>query len=318
VDTANRQTRYIGADEVIAAISPRRAIDAVERALAGLASGGVRPPKAIAEAVPDGTFHVKTCAGASGDLAKLFVAKVNANFPQNIARHGLPTIQGAILAFDTRCGKLLAIIDSGSVTSIRTAATTAVALRHLAREGSKVATIIGCGAQGESHLKVLAHVLPIETVFMFDIDPARALALASRAQGMQLPFTVLAIPEFAAGTGQSDVVITCTSSTAPYLEVHHVREGTVVAAVGADNDRKAEIAMSLLEAARIVTDQTEQCLKSGDLRRLAGRPSGEQGAWSELGDLVTRGGGRVRGNERVVFDSSGLAVEDLAIVAELL
>ena len=198
MDTARKahdSIRYIGAEEVLAAISPQRAIDAVERALAGLDRGEVRAPKAIGEAVPDGTFHVKACAGASGDLARLYVAKVNANFPQNMARHGMPTIQGAILAFDTQCGKLLAVVESASITMLRTAAATAVAFRHLARKRSKVAAIVGCGAQGEAHLRVLAHVLPIESVYLFDMDSARARSLAERAAGMGLPFTVSTRPQ---------------------------------------------------------------------------------------------------------------------------
>ena len=317
MDTArNDHIRYIGAEEVLAAISPRRAIDAVERALAGLDRGEVRAPKAIGEAVPDGTFHVKACAGASGDLARLYVAKVNANFPQNMARHGMPTIQGAILAFDTRCGKLLAVVESSSVTMLRTAATTAVAFRHLARENSKVATIVGCGAQGGAHLRVLAHVLPIERVYLFDMDPARAQSLAERAAGMGFPFTVSVMSDLAVGTRLSDVVVTCTSSKAPFLEAHHVRKATCVAAVGADNEQKAEIGLSLLQTARIVTDQSGQCVKTGDLRRLVGESG--PGDWMELGHAIATGKGRVRDDEVVVFDSTGLAVEDLALVAELL
>jgi alanine dehydrogenase len=319
MDTARKahdSIRYIGADQVLAAISPQRAIDAVERALAGLERGEVRAPKSIGEAVPDGTFHVKACAGASGDLARLYVAKVNANFPENMARHGMPTIQGAILAFDTRCGKLLAAIESASVTMLRTAATSAVAFRHLARKDSSVATIIGCGAQGEAHLRVLAHVLPIEKVFLFDMDAVRARSLAERAADMGLAFTVSSVPDIAAGTMQSDVVVTCTSSKTAFLEAHHVRNGTCVAAVGADNEQKAEIGLSLLRSARIVTDQATQCAKTGDLRRLAAESA--RGDWIDLGRHITTQSGRVRDDEVVVFDSCGLAAEDLALVAELL
>lgn len=306
--------RFMGAGEVLAAMTPRRAIDAVERAFLAMARGEVHAPKSVGEAVPDGTFHAKICAGSGGELAGLFVAKVNANFPDNLARHGLPTIQGAILAFDTGCGRLLAVIDSGSVTNLRTAATTAVALRYLARVESKVATIVGCGAQGDFHLRLLAHVLPIEKVYLHDTDPARARALAMRAA--QMPFEVVPIGDFAEGTLGSDVVVTCTSSRTPFLEAHHVANGTCIAAVGADNEQKAEIAASLLEVARIVTDQTDQCRKTGDLRRLPGR--GASSELREISAVVANGPARVQAEEIVLFDSTGLAVEDLALVAELI
>lgn len=306
--------KIIPADAVLAAISPERAMHAVERALLAMAAGHIGAPRSIADALAEGTIHVKTCAGSGGDYAHLFVAKINSNFPANAARHGLPTIQGALLAFDTSCGKLLAIVDSASVTSLRTAATTAIALRHLARSASSTATIIGCGVQGEFHLRALEHVLAIEKVFLFDIDGAKAHALAQRA-APRVPFQIAAVSDLATAARESDVVITCTSSTMPFLEASHVRPGTVVAAVGADNESKAEIGESLLQSARIVTDQSAQCVKAGDLRRHAG---GSQGNWMELTEVVATHIGRVRSDEVVVFDSTGLAVQDLAIVAELL
>jgi ornithine cyclodeaminase/alanine dehydrogenase-like protein (mu-crystallin family) len=311
--------RLITADAVRDSISPVRAIDAVERALVALARGSVLAPQAIGERVPQGTFHVKTCAGAVGVLGTLFVAKVNANFPGNPSRHGLPTIQGAILAFDTRDGTLLAVIDSGSVTSLRTAATTAVAIRHLARKDARIATVVGCGAQGKAHLEMLGHVLPLQSVFLHDVDLARARELADWARQAGLPFEVAVAADFPAATGRSDVVVTCTGSDTPFLEACHVEAGTMVAAVGADNESKAEIGISLLEAARIVTDRTAQCLSSGDLRRLAGDSAGAgEREWLELGQVIANGSCRVREDEVVVFDSTGLAVQDLAIVAELL
>jgi ornithine cyclodeaminase/alanine dehydrogenase len=114
----------------------------------------------------------------------------------------------------------------------------------------------------------------------------------------------------------SDVVITCTSSSSPFLEADHVRPGTCIAAVGADNEQKAEIGSSLLAIARIVTDQTAQCVNAGDLRRLDRRSSEMQ--LPEISAAIAGSVPRVQDDEIVLFDSTGLAVEDLAVVGSLL
>jgi len=107
-------------------------------------------------------------------------------------------------------------------------------------------------------------------------------------------------------------VVTCTSSRVPFLGANDVCPGTFVAAVGADNERKSEIAASLLSRARIVTDLTAQCLKSGDLRNAV---PNEANVCGELVDVVSKRVPRTGADEIVVFDSSGLAVEDLALCA---
>src|SRR5204862_3242611 len=122
-----------------------------------------------------GGFHIKA-AGLVGERS-YFAAKTNANFPENPRRFGLPTIQGTIVLADASIGTPLAIIESGSVTALRTGAATAVAARYLARRDARTATIVGCGVQGELQLAAIATVLPLQRAWVLDTDHARAESL---------------------------------------------------------------------------------------------------------------------------------------------
>src|SRR3954467_10957462 len=131
-------------------------IAAVEDAFRRLAEGSVPPPAILAMHAQEGSFHVK--AGLLALDRPYFAAKVNANFPRNGARHGLPTIQGAVLLFDAANGAPLAIMDSMSITALRTAAASAVAARPLSRAACESLLICGCGGQAAAQLRALLHV----------------------------------------------------------------------------------------------------------------------------------------------------------------
>jgi alanine dehydrogenase len=242
--------------------------------------------------------------------------KTNANFPQNRRRTGLPTIQGAILLFDATNGRPLALLDSIEITSKRTAAATAIAARYLARPDSRVATICGCGEQGRSQLSAVRHALKIERVFGWDIDRAAADAFAhemTKQHGIETG----AVSNLADATRQSDVVVTSTSSTAPYLGLDHVRPGTFIAAVGADNPEKSEILPELMVRAVVVADVAAQAVAMGDTHHAV-----RQGVMTpdalhaELGELVIgRRAGRTSTEEITLFDSTGTGIQDVAAAA---
>src|SRR4051812_28163794 len=142
----------------------------------------------------DGSFHVK--AGLLGADRQYFAAKVNANFPQNGARHGLPTIQGAVLLFDAANGQPLAIMDSIAITALRTAAASAVAAKHLAREHCETALICGCGGQAAAQLRALLRVRRPQRVQAYDQDAGKAAAFAGTAS-RELDLAVAPAPDLA-------------------------------------------------------------------------------------------------------------------------
>jgi ornithine cyclodeaminase/alanine dehydrogenase-like protein (mu-crystallin family) len=260
-----------------------------------------------------GGFHVKAARLPIGP--GYTAVKVNGNFPNNRAVNGLPTIQGAILLFDTSTGSPVALLDAIEITIKRTGAATAVAAHYLARPESRVATIFGCGIQGRIQLAALRHELDIRQVFLVDKDAAAAEMFAREIAREGLDVDVPAKPNSAARA--SDVIVTCTSAHAPLLGPADVRSGTFIAAIGADNPEKNEIDPALMARARVVTDVTEQCSYMGDLNH-AIRAGTMQIAdvHAELGELVAgRKPGRSEVHDITLFDGCGVGIQDVAASA---
>src|SRR5215212_1571794 len=155
-------TLLLKRSEIASLLGIEECIAAVEQAFKLYAEGRTAPPGMLGIHARDGGFHIK--AGLLELGRSYFAAKVNANFPQNTKRFGLPLIQGIIALCDAENGYPLALMDSMEITIIRTGAATAVAAKYLARSDSKVATIAGCGNQGRISLQALSRVLPIEKV----------------------------------------------------------------------------------------------------------------------------------------------------------
>jgi ornithine cyclodeaminase/alanine dehydrogenase-like protein (mu-crystallin family) len=286
-------------------------IGAVERAFERLGAGQMNVPEVVHIAAPDGAFHVKS-AGFVGDPFYVAV-KVNGNFPANPRSNGLPTIQGAIVLCDGRNGSLLAVIDSIEVTAMRTGAATAVAVKYLARHDISTATVIGCGIQGRVQLLALNEVLPLKTIYAFDLDRQRRDAFVEQML-TETSLDIIPVDEFPNATLASQAILTCTSSRKPYLCREHVAPGTFIAAVGADNDDKQELHTDLLARSKVIVDLADQCAKIGELHHAL-----EAGAMTradvvaELAEIVT---GTVcptfAPDDIIVFDSTGSAIQDVA------
>ncbi len=286
-------------------------INAVERAFERLDAGRMSVPDVVHIPAPDGAFHVKS-AGSIDDPFYVAV-KVNGNFPDNPRRTGLPTIQGAIILCDGQNGSLLAVIDSIEVTTMRTGAATAVAAKYLAPNNTKIATIIGCGIQGRVQLLSLLEVLPLETVYAFDSDRDQTHSFVEQ-MAAETKLEIIPVDDFADATLASQVIVTCTSSRAPFLSRDHVSPGTFIAAVGADNDDKQELEPDLLGHAKVVVDLVDQCAKIGELHHAL-----DAGTMTRA-DVVAELGAIVTGTKRpdfasddiIIFDSTGSAIQDVA------
>jgi ornithine cyclodeaminase/alanine dehydrogenase-like protein (mu-crystallin family) len=287
-------------------------IEVVERAfeLQGL---GVAPlPIALGIPADGGWFHVK--AGLLGLERPYFAAKVNANFPENTARRRLPTIQGVIVLMDGETGTPLALLDSGEVTARRTAAATAVAARRLARSDARSVMICGCGAQAAAQLTALARVLPLERGFAYDLDSASADRFAA-ASTRALRIPVEAVRDLAA-TRLCDIIVTCTPSRSPFVGPEDVVPGTFIAAVGADSPEKQELQPALLAQSVVIVDLLEQCAAIGELHHALDRGLLDRAQVRELGAIVAgRLPGRRTADETIVFDSTGIALQDVAAAA---
>ena len=289
-------------------------IEAVEGAFKLHGEGRADPPGILGMRAKEGSFHVK--AGFLDLGRRYFAAKTNANFPGNPARFGLPTIQGVVLLADADQGTPLALMDSGEITSLRTGAATAVAARHLSRADAKVVTICGCGLQGRAQLRALAAVRPLTRAYAVDRDHARAVAFA-REMSSALGFEVSAVTDLHAAARASDICVTCTPSSAPILHAGAVGPGAFIAAVGADSELKQELHPALMASSVIVVDMLEQAVTIGDLHHaLAAGAVTTDDVRAELGQVVAGvRPGRRSDDEIVIFDSTGMALEDVAAAA---
>ena len=291
-------------------MQPSDYLEAVELGFRAGAMGKASAPHPMHIPMARGGFHAK---GASMSLGRDYVAvKINGNFPGNPAKHGLPTIQGAIFLADGGNGALLAIIDSIEVTIQRTAAASALAAKLLARPDSTTLLICGCGEQGRAHAAALQEVLPIHRCLFWDCDVGAADTLAVELGGAT-------VRDLNLSAGQADVITCCTTSNEPFLDVGMVRPGTFVAAVGADNPDKSEIAPTLMAAAKVVTDVTAQCIEMGDLHHAieAGTMTAAD-VHAELGQLLAgEEAGRSSPDEIIIFDSTGTGLQDVAAAAAI-
>jgi alanine dehydrogenase len=311
---ASSGTLLINRSLVASLLTIEDCMSAVERALRLHAEGKIPSPGILGMHATDGGFHIK--AGSMHLERPYFAAKVNANFPRNPERHGLPLIQGVIALFDGENGMPLALMDSMEITVIRTGAATGVAARHLSRADARVATICGCGNQGRISLEALAGVRRLERAHAFDADPAAARRFAAE-MSRKLGIDVEAVDDLTAAARRSDLCVTATPSTRPLLDDPDISPGTFVAGVGADNESKQELSPRLLARSRIVVDSLEQCATIGDLHHaLEAGVVVRDDVHAELGEVIAgRKKGRSSDDDVIVFDSTGLALEDVAAAA---
>jgi len=294
----------------------RTCIDAVEGAFRAHGEGAPAPG-VLSVPAAGGGFHIK--AGVlerSQSPQRYFAAKVNGNFPENPSQRGLPTIQGIVVLADAESGSPLAVMGSGTLTALRTAAATAVAAKYLANPGSCSLGVVGCGVQAAFQVHAIHEVRRVSRAQVCDRDGARAARFAeSLTRQLGIPARAVATPrEVARG---SDLLVTCTTSREAVLQAGDVEPGTFVAAVGADHPEKVEIAPALMAQSAVVVDLFEQAAAFGDLHHaIEARLMDRARVRGELGEVVAgRKPGRCAESEVVVFDSTGMALQDVAAAA---
>jgi alanine dehydrogenase len=289
-------------------------VQVVEQAFRLHGEGRAPAPGVLGVHAQGGGFHIKT--GILPLSRNYFAAKTNANFPGNPAR-GLPTIQGVILLFDADNGQVLSAMDSMEITTLRTGAATAVAAKYLARKDSRTATICGCGNQGRVQLRAIKHACRLEKAFAWDIqkDAAERFALAMAAE---LGIAVTPVDDLPAALRQSDLCVTCTPAKKFFIHKKDVPPGMFIAAVGADNEDKQELDPALLGPKnKVVADVVAQCAAIGDLHHaLTAGTATVSGVYAELGEIVCgKKAGRTSAEEITIFDSTGMALQDVASAA---
>jgi len=302
-------TLLLSRGEVDQLLTMAECIDAVERMFRQLGEGKLPPPGILGIKSERGGLHIKG-ALLPGERDYI-VAKLNTNFPGNRVANDLPTIQGLVVLFDGDNGCPLAVLDSIDITIKRTAAASAVGAKYLARPDSSVATICGCGQQAAAQLRAICAVLPLKKIYAFDRDPVAAENFVD-ALGPEFGAGLERARDLPSALRQSDVCVTCTPATEFFVRREDVAFGTFIAAVGADDGHKQEIDPALMASAKVVADNLDQCCSIGDTQHaIAGGLMKRGNVYAELSEIVAgKKPGRTSDQEIIIFDSTGIALED--------
>jgi alanine dehydrogenase len=287
------------AADVRAAVSPPEAYDAVRDAFVAHARGEwSMPPKVYVTNYPAGDFRAMPALGAGHALLKWVTS-----FPGNPAR-GLPTVTGLVLLSDAEDGRLLAVLDAAAVTALRTAAAALIAADTLARKDASSWAVVGAGVNGAETARMLA--AHGRAPLVWDVDEARRRAVADELGA-----------EVAASATEAlacDVVATVTPGYTVLYGEGMLRPGQHVSLMGADGPGKAEVAIAELSRARLFCDDWEQASHGGELAAAVKAGVVARENVTELGSVLTGSAdGRSDADGITLFDSTGLAIQDLAI-----
>ena len=294
----------ISSESVFKAVDAATAVECTRLAFERHAAGEwVMPAKVYVDAPPAGDFRAMPARGEG-----LAILKWVTSFPDNPAR-GLPVVAGALLVSSAETGELLAILDCAAVTSLRTGASAAVSAQALAREEARTVGLIGCGVNGSWAARCLASCGYAEGVCS-DARVENAEALAAEL-GWR--------PGSRAEAAAQDVVVTVTPGHEPVVLASDLRPGQHYAALGADAHGKAEVELGAIERMRLYCDEWEQASKGGELSTgvSAGIVTREQ--VTDIGAVLAgEAEGRTAADEITLFDSTGLAIQDLGIALAVL
>lgn len=236
--------------------------------------------------------------------------------PENRNRN-LPTVMAVFILNDAKTGFPLAVMDATTITDFRTGASAGIATDLFSRPDSRVLGLLGCGRQAWTQFLAITLVRKIENVILYDIAKERASALRERIKN-EKSLDVM-ITEDLSSMRKCDIISTTTPSTSPVLMMRHIKNGVHINAIGADAPGKQEIDPMILKRARLIVDHREQAVHSGEVNiPLKKGIISEKHIYGTLGEMV-RGKKPLRRNpeEITLFDSTGLAVQDVAVASFL-
>jgi alanine dehydrogenase len=290
---------FLSGRHVEEAVSPERALAAVRDAFVAYSRGEwTMPPKVYVPAYPAGDFRAMPALGGGHALLKWVTS-----FPGNPAR-GLPTVTGLVVLSDASDGSLRAVLDAGAVTALRTGAAAVLAAETLGRDGAATAAVVGAGVNGRAAARTF--LAAGRDVVLWDVDESRARAVAD-----ELGAGVAASREEALA---ADLLVTVTPGREVVIEDGALRPGQHVSLMGADGPGKAEIAVGELARVRVFCDDWEQASHNGDLVHAVEAGVLARDEVTQLGDVLAgTAPGRRSDDEATAFDSTGLAIQDLAI-----
>lgn len=303
-----REIMVLSAEDVRGLIDVRSVIEAVEGAFREYAEGKARMPAKTYLDLPEYGGDFRAMPALTAGFAGIKWVNVH---PRNPER-GLPTVMATIILNDPATGEPLACMDGTVITNYRTGAAAAVASKYLAKASAKNLGLVGLGEQAKTQLLCIAELFPLEEVKVFDTNEGAVEKFLRQFAGFNLT-RCHGVREAVA----ADIVSTTTPVTSPIVKREWVKEGTHINAMGADAKGKEELDPDLLrgENVRIIVDDMEQAIHSGEVNvPISHNLLDERKISGTLPEVVAgRGKGREKDEEITIFDSTGLAIQDIAV-----
>jgi alanine dehydrogenase len=282
---------------------------AIEEVFAEHGRGNVRMPPKIYITFPEGDFRTMPASIPGMNLAGVKIVNVH---PGNPAR-GLPTVMATIILIDPATGIQTALIDATALTDMRTGAAGAVAAKYLAEKKPLTIGLVGSGRQADAQLHAIGAECDVREVIVWSRREGHADRFAGAYAGTDTGFPISAVGSIREAC-DCDLLVTTTPSREPLIRSEWIQPGTHINAIGADAPGKQELDPALLARAEVFVDDYKQAIHSGEVNVSISR-----GAYSAdriagtLGEVVTGRKQRSSADAITIFDSTGLAVQDLAI-----
>ncbi|MCY4305410.1 MAG: ornithine cyclodeaminase family protein [Aestuariivita sp.] len=297
--------------EIGTLISAQIAFEAVEATFAAMSRKSAYNFPVIREAIghADALYGFKS--GFDRDSLALGL-KSGGYWPQNETR-GLTNHQSTVILFDADTGRVKALVGGNLLTALRTAAASAVSIKHLAPANASVLGMIGAGHQSAFQMRAAVQQRNFDKVVGWNYHPEMLSRLEHTAKELGLPFEPVSLEELGA---QSDVIISISSSFEPLLLNDHVTPGTHIACMGTDTKGKQEVETALLSRATVFTDEIAQSISIGEAQHAIASGILAESQISEIGAVINGDHpGRRDCNEITLFDGTGVGLQDLAVAS---
>jgi alanine dehydrogenase len=287
----------------------------VEQVFAAMARGDATNFPVVREALGGAEEALYGFKGGYDRAGGSLGLKAGGYWPHNLERRQITNHQSTVFLFDPDTGRPTAMIGGNYLTAARTAASSAVSIKHLARPDSKVLGMIGAGHQAAFQLRAALRQRAFERVIGWNLHPEMLPRLAQVAEEAGLPFEPVELDQLGA---EADVIISITSSFAPILKAAQVRPGTHIACMGTDTKGKQEVESALLARATVFTDEVAQSVSIGEAQHAVAEGLIQESAITPIGAVINGDhGGRASAEEITLFDGTGVGLQDLAVAAKV-
>jgi ornithine cyclodeaminase len=299
--------------EIAALITRADSFDAVEKVFASMSCKSAYNFPVIREAIghADALYGFKS----GFDKAALNLGLKSGGYWPGNAEKGLTNHQSTVFLFDADTGQARAVVGGNLLTALRTAAASAVSIKHLAPMNAEVMGMIGAGHQSVFQLRAALEQRDFKKVIGWNLHPEMLSRLADVAAEVNIPFEAVSLERLGA---EADTIISITSSFDAILMDAHVTGGTHIACMGTDTKGKQEVEASLVARATLFTDEIAQSITIGECQHAIADGTVKESDIVEIGQVINKEHvGRISDDEVTLFDGTGVGLQDLAVASAI-